>query len=299
MDKLEKARAQIDKIDSRMALLFEQRMALAAEIAQHKKQQGLPVLNTAREKEVLVKNTARLRDKSLQGYYIKFMEQVLGLSRRYQTQLMGRTVVACPSHEKAASQQVISQLFPGAQTTEAASMEDVFRAVEAGDAAWGVVPLATSGSDAPLTALELCARHQCYIGAMADLPTGRGKTTRFMVLSHQASEKGDRMALLVTLDNEVGYLAHIIEIIAEEGFAIEALLCRFALTRDELRSHGAAGLALFEEARTMAAADTDGLVESDADQFRVTERGRPFVRTIAARFDTYLETGTARHSLAV
>ncbi|NLW78597.1 MAG: hypothetical protein GXY32_04185 [Ruminococcaceae bacterium] len=226
MDKLEKARAQIDKIDSRMALLFEQRMALAAEIAQHKKQQGLPVLNTAREKEVLVKNTARLRDKSLQGYYIKFMEQVLGLSRRYQTQLMGRTVVACPSHEKAASQQVISQLFPGAQTTEAASMEDVFRAVEAGDAAWGVVPLATSGSDAPLTALELCARHQCYIGAMADLPTGRGKTTRFMVLSHQASEKGDRMALLVTLDNEVGYLAHIIEIIAEEGFAIEALKSR-------------------------------------------------------------------------
>src|SRR5690606_25105391 len=83
------------------------------------------------------------------------------------------------------------------------------------------------------------------------------------------------------------------------GFAIEALLCRFALTRDKLRSHGAAGLALFEEARTMAAADTDGLVESDADQFRVTERGRPFVRTIAARFDTYLETGTARHSLAV
>jgi oxygen-independent coproporphyrinogen-3 oxidase len=83
------------------------------------------------------------------------------------------------------------------------------------------------------------------------------------------------------------------------GFAIEALLCRFALTRDELRSHGAAGLALFEEARTMAAADTDGLVESDADQLRVTERGRPFVRTIAARFDTYLETGTARHSLAV
>jgi oxygen-independent coproporphyrinogen III oxidase len=83
------------------------------------------------------------------------------------------------------------------------------------------------------------------------------------------------------------------------GFAIEALLCRFALTRDELLPYGAAGLALFEGARAMAAADADGMIEVDADCFTVTERGRPFVRAIAARFDTYLETGTARHSLAV
>jgi oxygen-independent coproporphyrinogen-3 oxidase len=31
----------------------------------------------------------------------------------------------------------------------------------------------------------------------------------------------------------------------------------------------------------------------------MTEKGRPFVRSIAAAFDSYLSTGKARHSLAV
>jgi oxygen-independent coproporphyrinogen-3 oxidase len=34
-------------------------------------------------------------------------------------------------------------------------------------------------------------------------------------------------------------------------------------------------------------------------QFRMTEHGRPFVRSVAARFDTYFGQGAARHSLAV
>jgi oxygen-independent coproporphyrinogen-3 oxidase len=83
------------------------------------------------------------------------------------------------------------------------------------------------------------------------------------------------------------------------GFAIEALLCRFALRRDELRQFGAAGETLFDAAGIIAATDPDGLTRADADCFSVTERGRPFVRAIAARFDTYLATGAARHSLAV
>lgn len=83
------------------------------------------------------------------------------------------------------------------------------------------------------------------------------------------------------------------------GFAIEALLCRFALMRDELLAFGAAGEALFETARGIAAADADGLTTADAEYFSVTALGRPFVRAIAAKFDTYLAQGTARHSLAV
>jgi oxygen-independent coproporphyrinogen-3 oxidase len=43
----------------------------------------------------------------------------------------------------------------------------------------------------------------------------------------------------------------------------------------------------------------DGLVEVAGSRVTVTERGRPFVRTVAAVFDRYLETGRARHSRAV
>ena len=83
------------------------------------------------------------------------------------------------------------------------------------------------------------------------------------------------------------------------GYAIEALLCRFALTSAELTQFGPAGAALFETAKTLAAADPDALTTTSAEAYTVTPRGRPFIRAIAAQFDTYLATGAARHSLAV
>ena len=81
--------------------------------------------------------------------------------------------------------------------------------------------------------------------------------------------------------------------------AIMTLLCKFALSPRDLAGFGSAGEALFREAQAIALIDEDGLVEVADGQFRVTERGRPFVRSIAARFDTYFGQGAARHSLAV
>tara|TARA_R110002020_G_scaffold14693_8_gene52177 strand:- start:3777 stop:5135 length:1359 start_codon:yes stop_codon:yes gene_type:complete len=83
------------------------------------------------------------------------------------------------------------------------------------------------------------------------------------------------------------------------GHAIEALLCQFALRREALTAFGDTGAALFAAACAIAAADEDGIMTADAECFTVTERGRPFVRSIAALFDAYLGGGTGRHSLAV
>jgi oxygen-independent coproporphyrinogen-3 oxidase len=47
------------------------------------------------------------------------------------------------------------------------------------------------------------------------------------------------------------------------------------------------------------AEDRDGFLRQTPDGFVVTELGRPFVRTIAARFDAYLARQEGRHSLAV
>jgi oxygen-independent coproporphyrinogen III oxidase len=43
----------------------------------------------------------------------------------------------------------------------------------------------------------------------------------------------------------------------------------------------------------------EGLVAIDRTFIRIPERGRPFVRLVAAAFDAYLEQGAARHSRAV
>lgn len=81
--------------------------------------------------------------------------------------------------------------------------------------------------------------------------------------------------------------------------AIMTLLCKFALSPRDLSGFGEAGLALFHEIEAIALVDEDGLVEMAEGQFRVTARGRPFVRSIAARLDSYFGQGAARHSLAV
>ncbi len=84
------------------------------------------------------------------------------------------------------------------------------------------------------------------------------------------------------------------------GFVIERLMCDLAFPADELsRRFGDAALPILEEAHALVEADQDRLVERDGPAFRITERGRPFVRSIAACFDSYLDMGEARHSTGV
>ncbi len=83
------------------------------------------------------------------------------------------------------------------------------------------------------------------------------------------------------------------------GLVISTLLCRFRLCERDLAGFGAAGRAMMREAEALALTDPDGMMTMQDGVFEVTDRGRPFVRAIAARFDTYLGQGTARHSAAV
>ena len=84
------------------------------------------------------------------------------------------------------------------------------------------------------------------------------------------------------------------------GFVIERLMCDLAFPAAELnRRFGDAATPLLEVAQALIEADHDRLIEPDGEAFRVTERGRPFVRAIAACFDSYLGAGEARHSAGV
>ncbi|MEQ8825170.1 MAG: oxygen-independent coproporphyrinogen III oxidase [Filomicrobium sp.] len=86
------------------------------------------------------------------------------------------------------------------------------------------------------------------------------------------------------------------------SFVIEQLMCSFHFPEKELLTrYGEAARDVVEEAKLLADAEDDGLIESDAggDGFRVTEKGRLFVRSIASVFDSYLGQSEARHSAGV
>ncbi len=81
---------------------------------------------------------------------------------------------------------------------------------------------------------------------------------------------------------------------------IEQIMCRFGFSFDTVRAlFPRTGEAVIAEARAFCAGNSDGICEIAGDDFRLTEAGKPFARSVAAVFDSYLANGKGRHSIAV
>jgi chorismate mutase/prephenate dehydratase len=76
-------RQEIDKIDDQMLALFVERMQAAKNIAEAKREQKLPVINPAREREILVR-LAKNAGPELSGYVQMLYATLFDVSRAYQ-----------------------------------------------------------------------------------------------------------------------------------------------------------------------------------------------------------------------
>lgn len=77
------------------------------------------------------------------------------------------------------------------------------------------------------------------------------------------------------------------------SYVIARLMCDFSYSESDVRERfGELASRVISEGREMVEADSAGLLEKIEDGFMVTPRGQPFVRSIAACFDTYLESET-------
>jgi oxygen-independent coproporphyrinogen-3 oxidase len=84
------------------------------------------------------------------------------------------------------------------------------------------------------------------------------------------------------------------------GAVIERIMCDLAVDLGEIAvQYDVEPPALQDAAPALEGMARDGLVRRSGEQLVVTEPGRPFLRTIAAAFDLYLQAGTARHAAAV
>jgi oxygen-independent coproporphyrinogen III oxidase len=80
---------------------------------------------------------------------------------------------------------------------------------------------------------------------------------------------------------------------------IERLMCTLAVDLQAIcLEHGLTHDPFATERESLKGMAKDGFVLLDGPGIRVTEAGRPFVRLIAAAFDTYLTQGGQRHSRA-
>ena len=67
MSKLDVLRGNIDEIDHQIVHLFERRMAVTRAVGEYKQEIGMPVLDAARERDVIAKKLNMLTNKELQA----------------------------------------------------------------------------------------------------------------------------------------------------------------------------------------------------------------------------------------
>lgn len=161
MEDLQSLRAQIDQIDRQIAQLFCQRMAVTRQVGEYKAAHCLPVLDVAREKQVLAAKAALVGDE-LRADITTLFETIMALSRRQQQALVmdngwieGHRAAWAACRVPPAHPRVLYQGEPGAYAEEAAvrffgpdcrrthtaTWEDIFAALRDGQADYGRAPI--------------------------------------------------------------------------------------------------------------------------------------------------------------
>ena len=164
-------RAEIDTVDAQLAALFERRMAAVLQVAEYKRAHGLPVYDAARETAVLEKAAARIQDPALRPYYKDHVQNLMDVAKQYEAVVLGQNRAAYQGVEGAFAHIALRALFPHAEAVSYPTWDEVFDAVERGDAARGVVPFENSHAGDVSAVLDLCYNHPAlWVVDVYDLP---------------------------------------------------------------------------------------------------------------------------------
>ena len=81
---LDKIRQEIDKIDSQIVQLLEERMHLVEDVVAYKMATGKPILDTKREEVIFEKVRSRISNKKYEETIVETFSDILKRSRDYQ-----------------------------------------------------------------------------------------------------------------------------------------------------------------------------------------------------------------------
>ncbi|MBE6543292.1 MAG: chorismate mutase [Ruminococcaceae bacterium] len=144
MDKLTRAREQINVIDRKMAELFEKRMHCAEDIASYKIENGLPIFDSSREKAVIERNSEYIENDVIREYYVNFLQDLMDTSKRYQERLLSGLRVAYSGTEGAFAYIASGRIFKNANLISYPNFSAAYSAVECGECDVAVLPLENS-----------------------------------------------------------------------------------------------------------------------------------------------------------
>lgn len=84
MNEIQILREQIDIIDDKLVELFEKRILLTKKIGDIKKQNGIEMVDTKREEEIINRGISILKNKDLSSEAKLFLRNIIELSKKVQ-----------------------------------------------------------------------------------------------------------------------------------------------------------------------------------------------------------------------
>ena len=174
-DKLKPLREQIDAIDAQILELLSRRGKVAQEVGHVKAETNAPVFRPEREAQVLrgvaERNPGPLKDRDVQTIFREIMSSCRALEKRVTVAYLG------PSGTF--SEQAVFQQFGSAiETLPCVSIDEVFRATEAGTADFGVVPVENSSEGAINRTLDLLLATTTVISGEVSIPVHHSLMTK-------------------------------------------------------------------------------------------------------------------------
>lgn len=168
MKDIKQCRAEIDAIDTQLIQLFEARMRVARDVALYKHENHMDILDAAREEVVLASRASRVQEEVFRQPAVELFRTLMRLSREEQRRFL---------ESMSSTQRVAYAGVPGAFAESAVvgffgddcervnykTFEEIFAAVAAGKAKYGVVPVENSSSGSINTVYDLMGEYSCHI----------------------------------------------------------------------------------------------------------------------------------------
>ena len=170
MRDIKEIRNNIDDIDKKMAILFEQRMELVKDVALYKKDKGLPIGDAKREKSIILKTKNSISDENIKEYYISFIKNNMDISKKYQIRLLKGLKVAYSGTVGAFSYICACELFPSAKKVAYGGFKACYEAVENLECDIAILPIENSFQGDVGQVNDIMFKGDLYIKGMYDLP---------------------------------------------------------------------------------------------------------------------------------
>ena len=169
MTELEKARKIINETDKQMARLFEKRMDAAKMVVAYKKEHGLPVDDFAREEELISRNTSLIESEEYRSYYVNFLKDTIGLSKKLQHRLLDGMRVAYSGVEGAFANIAAERIFPDATAVACKDFKAAYDSVVNGECDCALLPIENSFNGDVSQVLDLSFFGSLYITGIYEI----------------------------------------------------------------------------------------------------------------------------------